>query len=423
MTVNAIGCPVSRDFDPFGPAYQADPAAAQAAGGPVYLSEVLGWYVVTRHEDIRAVYADTKAFSSSIFSDPITPLCPAAKAKLDEHGFKTVSSLAALDEPVHLQRRRRIDEPFKAENVARLEPRIREVVTEYVDAFVRLGQADLVADLCWEAPAAVALEFMGVPEVEIAEVKKNATGVLAFVFGRPTEDEQVATCDLMGRQYEYARGMVARLKDDPSGDGLLQYAVRASLDEPEYFDDHFLISLCINTLAAAHETTSSSLVNTLMTLLKEPERWRAIVAEPGLIPGAIEECFRVSPSLTTGRRLCIEDTVVGGVPILAGSKVLLGLAAGQRDEAMFAEPESFDPQRKNAKRHFAFGYASHFCLGAPLARLQERIALEELARRLPHMQLVADQTFSYVPTASSHTPLSLLVEWDPAANPAPEDRP
>jgi cytochrome P450 len=422
-TVPPPGCPVSHAFDPFGPEYQADPAQAQAAGGPVFFSEVLGWYVVTRHEDIRTVYADTESFSSQIFSDPITPLCPAATAKLDEYGFKTMKSLGTLDEPIHLQRRRRIDEPFKHENVAGLEPRIQEVMAEAVDAFVARGHADLVADLFWDAPAIVALEFMGVPEAEIADVKENAAGVLTFIFGRPSEAEQVATCELMGRQYGYARGLIARLKEDPSGPGLLQYAVRASLTEPEYFDDHFLISLCINTLAAAHETTAGSLANTMLSLLEQPERWQALAADPGLIAGAIEECFRFSGQLTTGRRLCVKDTVVGGVPIPAGAKVLLGLSAGQRDEAMFPEPETFDPERRNAKRHFAFGYASHFCLGAPLARVQMRIVLEELARRLPHMRLVDGQRIEYTPTANSHTPKALLVEWDAAANPVPGDRP
>src|SRR5436190_12675263 len=175
MTATApAGCPASHDFDPFGAAYQADPVKAQAAGGPVYFSEVLVWYVVTRHEDIRAVYANTTAFSSRIFSDPITPLCPAAAEKLAEYEFKSIESLGTLDEPVHMQRRRRIDEPFKHESIARLEPRIREVMTDAVGRIVRDGRADLVADLCWDAPAVVALECMGVPEAEIADVKANA---------------------------------------------------------------------------------------------------------------------------------------------------------------------------------------------------------------------------------------------------------
>jgi cytochrome P450 len=421
--VKAPACPVSTGFDPFGERYHADPAAAQAEGGPVYFSEVLGWYVVTRHSDIRQVYSDTESFSSQRFSDPITPLCPAAAAKLDEYGFEGVPSLAALDEPVHLQRRRRIDEPFKAESVAAYEPRIREVATRYLDGIVKRGRADLVADFFYEAPAEVAVEFMGVPDEDIARLKANAAGVLRFVFGRTTEAEQVDTCDNMGRQYAHALEMIARIENDPSGPGLLHVAVRASLEDPEYFDDRFLIALCINTFAAAHETTSSSLGNAMAALLDPRERWQTVCADPSLIPGAVEESFRFAPALTTGRRWCVKDTVVGGVPIPAGSMVLTANAAGSRDGDLFDDPDAFDPARRNAKRHFAFGYASHFCLGAPLARLQMRVFLEELARRLPHLSLLADQRIEYLRTASAHTPLSLPVEWDPAANPVPEDRP
>ncbi len=421
--VPAPACPVSQEFDPFGSHYQEDPASAQAEGGDVYFSETLGWYVITRHKDIRQVYADSESFSSQRFSEPITPPCPAAGAKLKEYGFKTPMALGALDEPIHLERRRRLEEPFRMENVALMTPRIRQVQTEYIDAFVSRGNADLVSELFYEAPAVIALEFMGVPDEDIARVKENAAGVLLFQFGRTTEEQQVATCDLMGRQYAYAIDLIARLKEDPSGPGLLQFAVRASLDEPEYFDDHFLISLCITSLAAAHETTSSSVANAMLELLRPRERWQAICADPSLIPGAVEECLRLAPTLTTGRRLCVKETVVSGVPIPAGSMVLLANAAGSRDEERFPEPNSFDPARRNAKHSFAFGYAGHYCLGARLARLQMEIVLQELARRLPHMRLVEGQAIEYVPTASSHTPTALLVEWNRFENPVAGDRP
>ena len=422
-SVKALGCPVSTTFDPFDEHYRADPAVAQAEGGPVYFSEVLGWYVVTQHEDIRRVSMDRESFSSSIFATPVTPLCPAAKAKLDEYGYTRTTPLGTLDEPIHMQRRRRIDEPFKAENVAALEPRIREIWSGYIDRFVRDGRADLVAQMTWEAPAEVALEFMGVPEGDIRKLKEAAAHVLAFAFGRPTEDEQVATCALIGRQYVAAQELIARIKADPSGPGLLPHAVRASFAEPEYFDDLFLVSLCINTLSAAHETTSASTANTLLELLRNTASWEAICAEPALIPGAVEEGLRTAPSLTTNRRLCIKDTVVGGVEIPAGAKVMLGVAAGNKDEAMFSDPDRFDLGRGNSKRHLTFGYGPHFCLGGPIARLQMKVALEEITRRLPHLRLVAGQILHYTPNSNAYTPTTLLVEWDPAANPIPEDRP
>jgi cytochrome P450 len=407
----------------FGTAFQSDPAAALREQGPVFYSEASGWYVVTRHEDIRAIYKDTESFSSRIFAEPITPLCPAAQAKLEEYDFKPARNLGTLDDPIHSLRRKRLAEPYQPKSMPPWEPRVRAVQTEYIDRFVARGSADIVAEMFWEAPAVVAMEFMGIPEADVAQVKQFAAGVINFIFGRPTEEEQVATCDLLGQHQQYARELIVRLLKDPSGDGILQYAVRAYQAEPDLFDEDFLVSLGMNTLAAAHETTSGSLGNGLLLLLRNRKSWDALCADPALIPGAVEECLRRGPSLTTGRRLCVRETTVGDVRIPEGAKVVLGVAAGNCDDALFDDPETFDIERANAKRHFTFGYGSHACLGAPLARLQMRTAFEELTRRLPHMRLVEDQQIEFVPSSSARAPSALWIEWDPTQNPVPADRP
>ena len=404
-------CPVSHDFDPFGDAFQAEPASALREAGPVFFSEILGWYVVTRYEDVRAISRDTESFSSKIFGEPMTPLSDRASATLAEYGFTGSASLGSLDPPLHPARRKLMHEPYKPVNTAAWEPRVREIHTEYIDAFAARGRAELVGDYFWEAPAVVALEFMGVPEEDVAQVKQFAAGVLNFVFGRPTEDEQVATCELMGRQQRYARSLIERLRERPSGDGVIQRAIALQQDHPDLIDDEFVVSQAVNTLAAAHETTSTSLVNATLLLLEDRSRWEALCADPELVPNAVEECLRMGPSLTTNRRLCVKDTVVGGVPIPAGARVLLGVAAANCDPEVFDQPDVFDITRSTAKRHVTFGYGPHTCLGAPLARLQMRVAIGELARRFPDMRLVPDQQLEYVPTASARAPTSLEVEW------------
>ena len=177
------------------------------------------------------------------------------------------------------------------------------------------------------------------------------------------------------------------------------------------------MALGVNTLAAAHETTSGSLANAMVLLLSHLDSWNAICANPELIPGAAEECLRLGPSLVTNRRLCVKDTVIGGVPIPAGAKVLLGTAAGSVDPDVFEDPDTFDITRVNSKSQMVFGYGAHFCLGAPLARLQMKVALEELTRRLPHMRLVPGQEFDYPVNSSARSPRAIQVEWDPKQNP------
>jgi cytochrome P450 len=402
---------VSEDFDPFGEPFQEDPAAALRKDGPVYYSEVMGWYVVTRYEDIRAISRDTDSFSSTIFGEPITPLSERAVAKLAEHGYTKSTSLGSLDPPLHPIRRKLMHEPYKPVNVAAWEPRVREIHRGYIESFADRGRAELVADYFWQAPAVVALEYMGIPGEEVAEVKQFAAGVLGFVFGHPTEAEQLATCELIGRHHEYSRDLIRRLLEDPSGQGVLQHAVRLRRDHADAIDEKFLVSLAINTLSAAHETTSTSLTNAVLLLLEDRSRWEALAADPALVPNAVEECLRCGPSLTTNRRLCVKDAVVAGVPIPAGAKVLLGVASANRDPDVFDEPDRFDPRRPTAKRHLTFGYGPHTCLGAPLARLQMRVALDELTQRFPDLQLVAGQTLDYAPSASARAPRALEVAW------------
>lgn len=423
----ALGCPISQGFDPFSAVYQADPAGWMAdarTSSPVFFSALLDCYVVTRWSDIREVMKDTRAFSTEGNGEPFTPLPNAALAVLDRGGFVRTKVLGSDDSPEHARRRKALRQPFQPELRETLEPRIRAVVNGYIDRFVRRGNADLVSELFAEAPAVVALEFMGVPNEDVATAKRFADGTLAFLFGRPSADEQVHRCEAMVRHQAYARDLIRRLQDDPSGPGLLPHAVRAAADDPDLFGEEWLIGLATTTLAAAHETTSGALANAALLLLGDARAgWQAICADPGLIPTAVEECLRLGPSLTAQRRTCTNDTEIGGVRIPAGAKVLVALASGNVDADAFDEPESFDVRRQEANRHLTFGFGAHLCLGAPLARLQMRVALEELTRRLPHLRLVDDQTIEFPVNAAARAARALLVEWEPADNPLEADRP
>lgn len=421
-------CPVSHDFDPFGEAFQTARGAAlrtERAEQPVFYNAELDAYVVTRHADVRAVMTNPASFSSRVAMDPMEPLGEPARAKLAEHGFEPLPTLLISDEPEHMRRRRRLSEPFSPEHVAEWEPRVREIFDGYIDAFVARGSADLVAELCFEGPAIVALEFMGVPHEDMQEVKQYAQGLIKFLFGRPDDAEQVASCDLIAKSTTYAKGFVGRLLEDapPAGDGLLQYATREHLRDPQDLERPHLESVAMSTLAAAHETTSASLASALLLLLEQRESWEELCADESLIPNAVEECLRLGLPLSVLYRLCVQDATIGGVPIPAGAKVMLALASANDDEALFEQPDAFDIHRPNARRHLAFGTGGHVCLGARLARLEMCIVLQQLTRRLPHMRLVEGQQPEYLNTASVGGPLSLYVEWDPAANPLPQDRP
>jgi cytochrome P450 len=198
--------------------------------------------------------------------------------------------------------------------------------------------------------------------------------------------------------------------------------VHAHIEDPELFPESYIAGLLPNFLYAGHETTTSQSGNALRILLENPTQWQCLCADPSVIPNAVEECIRAVSSVIAWRRLTKTAVSIGGVEIPAGAKLLIYSGAANRDPEVFESPEQFDLARDNAKRHISFGYGAHLCIGAPLARMELKVMLEELARRLPHMRLVAEQSWSYSANTSFRGPERLLVEWEPELNPVPGDR-
>jgi cytochrome P450 len=168
----------------------------------------------------------------------------------------------------------------------------------------------------------------------------------------------------------------------------------------------------ITLLVAGHETTTAQLSTALQHLLEQPEKWQALCDDPALIANGLEEMMRFDPSVCTWRRLARQACTIGGVEIPKDSNLLLMLNSGNRDTAVFPEPDEIILDRKNASKNLAFGFGIHYCVGAPLARLEMRLTFEELTRRIPTMQLVPDQTYRYVPNLSFRGPLALQVVWE-----------
>jgi cytochrome P450 len=426
-----VGCPVSHladSFDPFTDPYLRDPYSfwSEARGQePVFYSPSLDYWIVSRYDDVRRIFRDTDTFSAAISITPLKELCPAAVDELVKAEMVLGPSLVNEDPPVHTQRRRHVrDALVSARRMDAVRPRIRELAGEYIDRFVRRGHADLVAEFAWEIPALVTFVIMGVPEEDMGRAKQFANRLALFTWGHPSDEEQTQLAAGMGQYWSYAREHVRRRLQDPPDDyiGDLVRAWRTPGNE-DLFDENYLVTTMMNFLFAGHETTTNATANGLRALLQHRDEWDALCTDPGLARGAVEEVLRYSSSVIAWRREVVSDVVIGGTAIPAGAKVLAVTGSANHDESVFPDPERFDISRDNAHRHFAFGNGRHLCLGAPLARLEMQIFLEELSRRLPHMRLVPDQTFDYSPNTSFRGPDHLLVEWDPTANPIEADRP
>ena len=417
------GVPISQaaqNFDPFEPGYMKNPAAFLARfreEEPVFYSPELGYWIVTRYSDVKEVFRNSAVFSPANALEKITPFSEQANAVLKKHNYGMARTLVNEDEPAHMERRRALMHSFSPEELAKHEPMVRRLAKEYVDRFINNGQADLVNEMLWEIPLTVALHFLGVPEEDMNTLRKYSIAHTVNTWGKPTEEEQVQVAEAVGNFWNYSGKVLEKMREDPSGNGWMEYAIRRQKELPDVITDSYLHSMMMAGIVAAHETTAHATANAIKLLLENRKEWERICADPSLIPLTVEECLRHSGSIVAWRRVAMADVEVGGVHIPKGGKLLISNASANHDIRHFEDPHSIDIYRDNVAEHLSFGYGTHQCMGMNLARMEMCIFLEELSARLPHMRLVPNQEFTYLANTSFRGPEHLLVEWDVSLNP------
>ncbi|WP_417678743.1 cytochrome P450/oxidoreductase [Pseudodonghicola sp.] len=419
------GCPVSQmaeAFDAFEGPYQLDPAEALRWSRdqlPVFYSPKLGYWVVSRYEDIKAVFRDGILFSPKNVLEKITPATPEAMEVLKGYGYAMNRTMVNEDEPAHMERRRALMDHFIPANLEKHQEMVRRLTREKMDAFINEGRVDLVDAMLYEVPLNVALHFLGVPEDEIAVLRTFSVAHSVNTWGKPTDDQQVAIAHDVGQFWAYAGKIIEKMKQEPEGTGWMHETIRKNAIMPDVVTDSYVHSMMMAIIVAAHETTSLASANMFKTLLSNREAWDDICADPSLIPNAVEECLRYAGSIVAWRRQTTAPARVGDVDLPEGAKLLIVQASANQDERHFEDGEKFDIYRDNAIDHLTFGYGSHQCMGKNIGRMEMRIFLEEMTRRLPHLRL-AEQEFTYLPNTSFRGPDHVWVEWDPALNPENE---
>ncbi len=405
-TVDA--CPV--EFDPLGPEFLQDPYPMLAAAreqAPVFHAPSLDMWVVTRHADIDAIFRDPETFSAAIAQDPIFPLSAATREVL-AHGFRAGATMSNCDPPKHTRIRRFNMKTFSARRIAVLEPQVRARADELLDQLLAEPEFDLVAGLTFPLPAYMIFTFIGFPAADAELLKGWCGNRTQFSWGRPTEDEQLAIARNMVSYWQYCERFIderlAAPRDDFASD-----LVRIHLADPEQLTRDEIIGVVYGLSFAGHETTTNLTSNAARRLLENRAQWEAICADPSLIPNAVEEVLRFDTSVIAWRRITTRPVEIGGVQVPAGTRLLLSLAAANHDPARFAEPGSFDVRRENAREHLAFGKGIHFCLGAPLARIEVRTVLELLCSRAPDLELVPGQEFTFPANVSFRGPERLIL--------------
>ena len=404
----------SGRFHPFDPDYLRDPyptLAALRSSEPVFFSPELGSWVVTRHETIKAMLRDIGRYSALIVSDPLKPLCPHARELIQQSSLDVPPMLVNNDPPSHTRYRKFFAEPLQRPRLLSLEPFVRETVAAHVDRLAQSPRpADLVAGLTWDVPALVLFKLLGVPPEDVAKVKQWASSRVVLTWGRPTDEEQVRLSAGAIDYFEYSTNLVRRKLDEP-GDDYISDLLRARDGDDAKMSLHEISGTAFNLLFAGHETTSSLAINMFYAVLQRRELWQRICSGEQAAAPVVEEALRFEAPIQAWRRQAREDVVLDGVAVPAGSRLLMVFAAANRDPALFERPDEFEPGRKNVQQHLAFGFGLHFCLGAPLARLEVEVLLEQVAARLPGMSIVPGQVPQYTPNTSFRAIRELKVTW------------
>ena len=409
------GCPVNRSFSTFADDYMQDPYAELAklrGESPVFYSEQLGYLVLTRMEDVSEVFRNADVFSSENVQDPVLPICDAAAKVLAAPDYNPIKVMSNRARPDHTRIRKHTMAGFSSRRMRVMEPFIRQRCEAMVDEMLAGGgPAEFVKLIGHPLPGETIFRFIGFPEEDDRKLKEWTTNRLAFTWGKTTDAEQVDIAEKMLAYWRYCVSFVKHRMDEPADDftSELLAAHKEDADELTYKE---VESIVYGLSFAGHEIVSNMLSNGLISLLTDRQHWEAIRADPGLIPNAVEEILRFNSPQTSWRRVATEDTEIAGYKIPAGTQVFLSLGSANHDEAVYEDPERFDIHRKNARTNIAFGRGIHFCLGNRLSILEATIALETLTAKIPSLDMVKDQTFSFFPNFTFRGPAELWLRWD-----------
>ena len=334
---------------------------------PVFYDPERSSWNVFNYNDVERVLSDYEIFSSGFHHSPKTAT-----------DYPLQASIISTDPPRHRQLRALATQAFTPRNVDALAPRIQAIVDECLDKVMPLGRMDVIRDLGYPLPTIVIAELLGIPTEDRQQFKIWSDWIV-----QNTEDTEQINPELMHNNKvlemsTYFIEMVQKRQEHP-GEDLISGLVQASIDG-ERLNITELLGFCTLLLIAGNETTTNLIGNALLSFSEHPEIWQRLRQNPGLVPQAIEEVLRYRSPVQAMFRYSKSDVQMDGQTIPAGSRLIAWIGSANHDESQFESPEVFDIER-NPNRHIAFGHGVHYCLGAPLARLEARIALNEMLKR------------------------------------------
>jgi cytochrome P450 len=343
-----------------------------------------GVWLLTRYRDVHTVLRDSR-FSADRLKAPLVRDNLDRLPSFLQQSVRGLRSMLIMDPPDHTRARKLVNKAFTPKRIAALRPRIEALVAEEIDAMAERGETDLIHDLAEPLPAIVIAELLGVPPEDHRQFRQWSSRLIAAIAAPTLEERQNTSLDAGQKILSYLRDIIAARRREPRDD-LISAMIQAQ-EESDALSDEELLATSQLLLLAGHETTTNLIGNGTLALLREPEQLARLRDDPGLLPTAVEELLRFDSPVQATVRVAREDIAFDDQVIPQGSMVLVNLGAANHDPEVFESPDELDVGR-DPNPHLAFGFATHFCMGAPLARLEAEIALGRLIERFPGMSLV-----------------------------------
>jgi cytochrome P450 len=402
------------EWDPLDPQELVDPYPTFALArreAPVFYNAVYDAWIVTRYDDVLDVVKDTKRFSSSNALD-VGELHAEVKALLPGGLLPgQYPTLVNNDPPDHTRIRRLVQQAFKPRDMAAREDQIRAMADRLIDAFIEDGTVEFVHAFADQLPGLTICNIVGVPDEDVGRVVDWAGEMMAMFNPALPDERKLAAAHEAVRYNEYVESFIEERRRQPREDlmsGLI--AARSGETGDEALSTPELMSTMSQLLDGGNDTTSNMIGTALVRLLQHPEQLAAVAKNPELAEDAVEESLRHATSVKGIYRNATTEVGLAGVTIGVGDNVVPMWASGNHDETKFERAEDFDIFRKEREKHMAFSRYAHFCIGAPLARIEIRVAIQQVLARMPNLRIVGETP--WLKSIVHAGPARLQLAWD-----------